>query len=81
MRENTAAHRVLRVPPELSDLYTSVIYGDTGENFTSVLIHGVEMEMVLFNILTWSVMDLWLDDTVNGTSCYFFFYSFYFFLL
>ena len=67
MRDNTIGHRVMRVPPELSDLYTSVIYGDSSEEcFTSVLIHGVEMELVLFNILTWSVMDLWLDDTVTG---------------
>jgi len=66
MRENVAAHRVFRIPPELSDLYTSVIYGDTESKFTSVLIHGVEMQMMLFNILTWAVMDLWLDDTVTG---------------
>ena len=48
MRENVAAHRVYRIPPELSDLYTSVIYGDTDSKFTSVLIHGVEMQMLLF---------------------------------
>jgi len=64
-RESVALQWCCRVPPETSD--KSILTGDDKGLFTSVLFLGVEVDLMLFNILTWSVVDLWVgDDTGNN---------------
>ena len=68
MRENNFLHRVCSVGTTPQDLYTSLMYGDLESAFTSVIIHGVEFEMLLFVSNTFSI------------SLFFLFCLFFFFL-
>jgi meckelin len=64
-RESAALQWCCRVPPETGD--KSILTGDDKNLFSSVLFLGVETDLMLFNILTWSVVDLWAgDDTGNN---------------
>lgn len=49
------------MPPDIAD--TSFIYGDPDLKFTSCTFLGQEYHLMLFNILTWAVFDLWVGDT------------------
>ena len=56
----------LRVPPP-EEVNNSILIGDKYNRFTSTLFLGVELDLALFNILTWAVVDLWVgDDTGNN---------------
>jgi meckelin len=64
-RDSVAMNWCCRVPPETSE--KSILLGDDKSLFTSVLFLGVEFDLMVFNILTWAVVDLWAgDDTGNN---------------
>lgn len=64
--DNYFTNSHLRVPPP-EEVNNSILIGDKYNRFTSTLFLGVELDLALFNILTWAVVDLWVgDDTGNN---------------
>jgi len=64
-RERTFMNRIMEVPPDLSiGGSESVVYPDPAHEWTRCLLYGVESELLLFNILTFAMCDLWFDDSL-----------------
>ena len=63
-REQTWSHRYFRNPPDLTAVKSSLFYGDADFRFTETLFLGVELDLLLFNILTFAVTDLMYDNTM-----------------
>lgn len=53
----------LQIPPEMGSKRVSIFLPDHKFLFSKVLLLGIEMDLMIFNILTLSVFDLWLDNT------------------
>merc|ERR1712028_74597 len=65
MRINTCMHRFGRMAPEMNSDKTNILYGDTDETFQSVLFLGVEFHLMIFDLLTFCIMN-WSDWIMVG---------------
>ena len=59
--DNSVQNWLCRVPPLIQN-NQSILIGDKYNSFTKTLFLGVEFDLMLFNILTWAVVDLWAGD-------------------
>lgn len=69
--ENLFTHRYLRIPPEMhADQSASIFYEDPGYTFVSVILYGCEWDLMLFNILTFTTMNVWYGTIVAALITY-----------
>ncbi|OQR98550.1 transmembrane protein [Achlya hypogyna] len=67
----TCMARVLRIPPDMGSGKTSLLVPDVSSQFTSVLFLGLETDLMLWNILVFSVSDLWWGNHAISALCTF----------
>jgi hypothetical protein len=67
IREPTYWEKMLGTPPDLSlSESPSVFFSDRDYSFTKVLFYGCERDLLLMNILTYSLFDLWFNNTMTS---------------
>jgi meckelin len=71
-REPEYSEKLLKIPPDLrASGQPCVFYPDEDFEFSRVLFLGRELDLLLLNILAYSVFDLWLDNTaISALMCY-----------
>lgn len=67
--QRTYLEKVFDTPPQMDGLGGAVgggslMFPDTEARFESVLFRGVEMDLLIFNMLTFAVCDLWFGNTL-----------------
>uniref|UniRef100_A0A7S1CKP3 Uncharacterized protein n=1 Tax=Bicosoecida sp. CB-2014 TaxID=1486930 RepID=A0A7S1CKP3_9STRA len=69
--ERTYLMRVFNTPPDMDAMGVggghgsgALMYADTEARFEQVLFRGVETDLLIFNILTFAVCDLWFGNTL-----------------
>jgi meckelin len=77
IREPSQFDTFMNIPPDINiPDQPNVFFPDRQFNYTSVLFLGREVELLLFNILTYSVFDMWTQNTcVAILFCYVFDYA------
>ena len=72
VREQTYSERILRSAPDLSSTeQPCVLFPDRNFNYCKMLFLGQEMDLLLLNILSYSMFDFWLSDTASAVFlCY-----------
>lgn len=58
--------RVLEWPPEMGNAQASLLYPDPEHKFTRVLFLGIETELVVLNVLTFAISDMWFQNSVTS---------------
>ena len=67
VRENTYLERLLGIPPVLMSMdQPSVMIADRGMKYVRAMLLGQEIDLLIFNILIYSIVDIWFEST--GTS-------------
>ena len=67
VRENTYIERLLGIPPVLMSIdQPSVMISDRGMKYIRAMLLGQEIDLLIFNILVYSIVDIWFEST--GTS-------------
>lgn len=77
IREPSQFDTYMNIPPDINiPDQPNVFFPDRQFKYTSVLFLGREVELLLFNILTYSVFDMWVENTcVAILCCYLFDYA------
>ena len=77
IREPSQFDTFMNIPPDINiPDQPNVFFPDRQFNYTSVLFLGREVELLIFNILTYSVFDMWSENTcVAILCCYVFDYA------
>ena len=72
VREQTYSERILGSAPDLSSTeQPCVLFPDRNFNYCKMLFLGQEMDLLLLNILSYSMFDFWLNDTASAVFlCY-----------
>mmetsp|Transcript_23061 Transcript_23061/g.30118 ORF Transcript_23061/g.30118 Transcript_23061/m.30118 type:complete len:278 (+) Transcript_23061:257-1090(+) len=59
--------KLLQLPPDMRAGNTPCIFlEDKNLSFTSVMLMGIEMDLLLFNILTFCMSDIWFGNTMTS---------------
>lgn len=67
VRERTYSERVLHTPPVLSSSeQPCVLLPDRNLEYCRMLFLGCERDLLIFNILTYSMFDFWLNNTASA---------------
>ena len=72
VREQTYSERILGTPPDLSSVeQPCVLFPDRNFDYCKMLFLGREMDLLLLNILSYSMFDFWLNNTASAVFlCY-----------
>ena len=69
--ENNYSHRWLRMPPEMhADQAMSIFYPDPDYAFVNTVLYGCEWDLMLFNVLSFSVMNIWYNVLISALVAY-----------
>lgn len=67
MREKNLSERILNLPPDMqSTRGDCIMYPDRDYNFTKVLFYGKELDLLIFNMLTFGCMELWTNNVMTA---------------
>ena len=70
-REAAWINRVLRVPPDFQGTAATLFLPDPTRRYASVLLLGIEHQLLLLNVLTLAVMAMWTESaTVAAATVY-----------
>ena len=71
-REPEYHEKLFKIPPDLrASGQPNVFYSDETYEYSSVLFLGRELDLLLLNVLSYSVFDLWFDNTaISALLCF-----------
>jgi meckelin len=62
--------RAFGLPPDMTQLTKPLFFEDTGGAWTETIFAGIEMDLLIFNILTFSVVDLGLRHSGSASGSF-----------
>lgn len=65
VREKTTFQKAFNVPPDVQQTSQSVLFGVKLKELAKVLLSGVEYDLLLFDILVYSIVDLAGNTTIS----------------